>query len=699
MSRIASLSIRTILGLVTAVMSLLIVTLSVAALVDGIERNSNAHRVAALTSTSRVMFKTLLATRLERGTQIGGLAAEAPSDTAAETRVADNRRISEDGYAEAVAALGGVTLPELPPVLAQLKSAHDAFATLRPKIDAAMRQAKPARDTEVVRDFPRIALAYLDAITATSDLLEASLKMVDPMVDQLLSVKRAAWAVRNYAGLVALRIETAAASGQPWGPAELVGAAEDRGRAALAWTMVNEAAKRSDAPKPLVEAVAKANQSLASPMAAQQKAIVEALSTGQKVTTPLSDLQKLTTALLSFYVDVVNRALDEMVARADRQMSSATHSLIVNGLTLFAALAFTASGFVIVGRRVSRPIRMMSASMRGLAAHDLTVEIPGIGRGDEIGQMAEAVQVFKDSIIETDRLNAEQERQRAEQERRTKHLTALTREFDDQVAGLLQTVSSAATELQSTAQSMSATAEETNRQSTAVAAASEQTSVNVQTVATATEELTASISEISRQVAQSTQIAQKAVGEANQTTEQVKSLEEAAQKIGKVVQLINDIASQTNLLALNATIEAARAGEAGKGFAVVASEVKALATQTAKATEEIGLQIAGMQQATGLTVAAIDHIRGTISEISQIATTIASAIEEQGAATQEIARNVQQAAQGTHEVASNITGVTRAASETGAGSSQVLGAANELSKQSETLRAEVDRFLADVRAA
>ncbi len=167
MSRIASLSIRTILGLVTAVMSLLIVTLSVAALVDGIERNSNAHRVAALTSTSRVMFKTLLATRLERGTQIGGLAAEAPSDTAAETRVADNRRISEDGYAEAVAALGGVTLPELPPVLAQLKSAHDAFATLRPKIDAAMRQAKPARDTEVVRDFPRIALAYLDAITAT----------------------------------------------------------------------------------------------------------------------------------------------------------------------------------------------------------------------------------------------------------------------------------------------------------------------------------------------------------------------------------------------------------------------------------------------------------------------------------------------------------------------------------------------------
>ncbi len=623
MSRIASLSIRTILGLVTAVMSLLIVTLSVAALVDGIERNSNAHRVAALTSTSRVMFKTLLATRLERGTQIGGLAAEAPSDSVAETRVADNRRISEDGYNEAVNALGGITLPELPSVLAQLKSAHDAFATLRPKIDA----------------------------------------------------------------------------GQPWGPGELVGAAEDRGRAALAWTMVNEAAKRADAPKLLVEAVDKANQSLASPMAAEQKAIVEALSTGQKVSTPLRDLQKLNTALLSFYVDVVNRALDEMVARADRQMSSATHTLILNGLTLFAALAFTAAGFVIVGRRVSRPIRMMSATMRGLAAHDLTVEIPGTGRGDEIGQMAEAVQVFKDSMIETDRLNAEQERQRAEQERRTKHLTALTREFDDQVTGLLQTVSSAATELQSTAQSMSATAEETNRQSTAVAAASEQTSANVQTVATATEELTASIGEISHQVVQSTQIAQKAVGEANQTAGQVKSLEEAAQKIGQVVQLINDIASQTNLLALNATIEAARAGEAGKGFAVVASEVKALATQTAKATEEIGVQIAGMQQATGLTVAAIDHIRGTISEISQIATTIASAIEEQGAATKEIARNVQQAAQGTHEVASNITGVTRAASETGAGSSQVLGAANELSKQSETLRAEVDRFLADVRAA
>ena len=370
-----------------------------------------------------------------------------------------------------------------------------------------------------------------------------------------------------------------------------------------------------------------------------------------------------------------------------------------------AALLCAAAAFMIVSS-VSKPVLKMVDVMARLAKREMDVVIAGVGRKDEVGRMADAVQVFKDGMITADRLAAEQEReraekeaekerQRAEQERRTKLMTDLTQSFDRQVTSMLQSVSAAATEMQSTAESMAATAEETNRQSATVAAASEQTSTNVQTVATATEELSASVSEIGRQVTQSTQIAKKAVDEAGQTTEHVKGLADAAQQIGQVVSLINDIASQTNLLALNATIEAARAGEAGKGFAVVASEVKALANQTAKATEEIGAKIAGMQQATDSTVLAIGSIRGTIQEISEIATTI----EEQGSATAEISRNVQQAAHGTQDVTNNISGVTRAAADTGAASAQVLSSASELAKQSEALRTEVDTFLANVRAA
>jgi methyl-accepting chemotaxis protein len=353
-----------------------------------------------------------------------------------------------------------------------------------------------------------------------------------------------------------------------------------------------------------------------------------------------------------------------------------------------------------VSRSISVPIKAMTAAMGTLAGGNTSIEIPAAANKDEIGDMAKAVKVFKDNMIEADRLRADQEqaKARAEAEKRAA-MNKMADEFESSVKGIVQMVSSASTELQTTAQSMSATAEETSRQSTAVAAASEQATTNVQTVASAAEELSSSIAEISRQVAESTRIAGQAVTDADNTNSQVQALAEAAQKIGDVVKLINDIAGQTNLLALNATIEAARAGEAGKGFAVVASEVKSLATQTAKATEDISAQIKSIQGATTDSVRAIQGIGQTIGRINEIATTIASAVEEQGAATKEIARNVQQASAGTAEVSSNISGVTKAAGETGAASTQVLGAAGELAKQSETLSAQVDGFIAKVRAA
>jgi len=353
-----------------------------------------------------------------------------------------------------------------------------------------------------------------------------------------------------------------------------------------------------------------------------------------------------------------------------------------------------------IGNGIANPIRNMNEAMTEIADGQLETEVPGVGRKDEIGGMADAVQVFKENAVERVRLENEQEaiKQKAEVEKR-QLMNKMADDFEASVGSVVTGVGSAADQMKGSAMTMASTAEQTSNQASNVASASEQAAVNVQTVASAAEELSSSVSEISRQVATSTQIAGQAVDDANRTDQQIQELAQAASKIGEVVALITDIAEQTNLLALNATIEAARAGEAGKGFAVVASEVKNLANQTAKATEEIGSQIGGIQASTQDAVTAIQRITKTITQIDGIATTIAAAVEEQGTATKEIARNVEQASKGTNEVSSNISGVTTSASETGSAASEILGSATNLSDQSETLKTEVDRFMKQVRSA
>lgn len=352
-----------------------------------------------------------------------------------------------------------------------------------------------------------------------------------------------------------------------------------------------------------------------------------------------------------------------------------------------------------IARGVVLPLRTMTAVMARLATGDTRVTIPA-GRYDELGDMAKAVEVFRDSMIDAGRLRAEQEQQKQQAEiDKTAALHKMADEFEGGVLAALDSLAVSAGKMRNTAHGMSATAQETTRRATTVADASEQASANVQAVASATEELHSSIAEISRQVHESAQVAGRAVEEATRTDATVQGLSDAAEKIGAVVQLISDIASQTNLLALNATIEAARAGEAGRGFAVVASEVKNLASQTARATDEIAGQVAAMQGATNDTLGAIQKINGIIGSISEISTAIASAIEQQGAATQEIARNVQQAARGTGEVSHNIAGVNHAASDTGVSAGMVLNSAEELGHQAETMRASVDAFLKRIRTA
>ncbi len=369
-------------------------------------------------------------------------------------------------------------------------------------------------------------------------------------------------------------------------------------------------------------------------------------------------------------------------------------------LTLLAVTFALTIGLALVFRStIATPVVSMTSAMRSLANGDKSISIPSVGRGDEIGAMADAVQVFKDNAIRADKLAAEQAAEQAERQRRAETIEKLTSNFDRDVARILDTVAGAATEMEATAQAMSANAEQTNRQAATVSAASDEAASSVQTVASAAEELSASIQEIGRQVEQASRASQAASEEANRTNQTVKGLAETSNRIGEVINLINDIASQTNLLALNATIEAARAGEAGKGFAVVAGEVKNLANQTARATEEIGNQIAAVQSATQEAVGAIGGIVNRISEIHQVATAIAASVEEQSAATAEIARNVQHASTGTQHVSSNIEGVTHAASETGEAAEQVLGASRSLAQEATSLKDMVTHFLSDVRKA
>jgi methyl-accepting chemotaxis protein len=391
---------------------------------------------------------------------------------------------------------------------------------------------------------------------------------------------------------------------------------------------------------------------------------------------------------------------DLFAKRAADQAQAFSTSYIVNIVGGAALILIAVSAGFLLSRGIAVPIRGMTAVMGRLAAGDNTVLIEGLDRRDEIGAMAKAVEVFKLNAIENSRLAAQQDELKAQAEAERKRMMhELANQFEATVKTVVSQVSSAATQMQGSSQALSSMAEESRAQATAVAASTEQTSANVQTVAASSEEMANSIGEITRQVGQSADIARRAADHAQTTNTTIQTLAEQAKGIGDVVQLINSIAAQTNLLALNATIEAARAGEAGKGFAVVASEVKNLATQTAKATEEISAQITAMQQATSGAVGAITEITHTIGEINQIATTIAAAIEEQDAATREIARNVQQAAQGTQEISTNIVGVQHAAEGTGKAASEVLEAARELFRDSEKLSSEVESFIQQVRTA
>lgn len=392
------------------------------------------------------------------------------------------------------------------------------------------------------------------------------------------------------------------------------------------------------------------------------------------------------------------RVLMDARKLANEATASRTYTLIWGGVIFGGLIALLIS--FMTGRSIANPLVAMSHAMRRLAGGDNSVDIPGSGRSDEIGEMADAVEVFKVNAIENERLQAEQvavEAQAAEQKRQTQ--SQMADDLESKVKTVVQSIATAATEMQNTAEAMSEIASTAQDQSTQVAGSTEEASMNVQTVASSSEELSASIGEITRSITRSREITENAQQTTSKATVTIENLSEMAQRVGSVVNMINDIAEQTNLLALNATIEAARAGEAGKGFAVVASEVKSLASQTAKATEEISEQMAAMQDATGQSVSAISEINTVIQELGETAGSVANAISQQELATQEISRNAQEASAGTQTVSQSITSVQDAVRETGAAASQVVSRASELSEQSTALDAQITAFVAEIRAA
>ena len=698
MRLLSYLSIRAAMCTTIFAMALMLLGYAGNSLIDARHQTQQAQSAVTLTRASRQLLKTILPARLERGAALA-LGGDAAADAEGLRAYAVNREAMIAGFKSLQDLLQNQDLPAVSATLARLNAAQDAANRLRPRIDEALRVAKPKRDPALL---PAVLAAFqdlLDALTATTDAVDSAIPRSDAILQRYLVLKRSAWSTRVAIGNVALRVQTSLAAGTSWSLPETVAAAEERARLQSAWSSTSEAAAQlSDATRAAFERAKRSN--FEGEAAEAARAVFDALSQQRASPYTFQDIRKRNTLEQMTIVDLADAALDEMVGRAETLAAAADRVLLHNAAALLAVLLLVGLGLVALFEGVLRPIRTIATAMRALTGGETAVALPVQAYRNEFAPIMVAVQAFRDNLIRTRELEGEAERARLDaDDQRRDSLRQMAQRFEQAVGGMIGQVAASATALQVTARSMTATATRTAGQSTTVATAAERASSNVNTVAAAAEELGTSVLEIGRQADGSAALARQAAAEADRTAARVQDLNSAVNKIGAVVGLISSIAEQTNLLALNATIEAARAGVAGRGFAVVASEVKALAEQTAKATDEISGQIAHVQASTGQAVEAIAAITARIREINGVAASIAAAVEEQGAATQEIVRNVGEAAVGTGEVTTTITGVAQAAESTGLAAGQVLDAASALSDQSDRLTAEVGRFLASVRVS
>jgi methyl-accepting chemotaxis protein len=663
------------------------------------ERLAMTNRISVVADASSSLFRAMHNLRSDRSTTNRSLNDDAVLQPEIQKYLRDTRDPELPAMRSAAEVLTSIEFPDQKTLLPELNRLLQSFAALEAESWDAVNTPKASRRPALGKEFMDNTAALLDVLDKISIRIAAAVNHNDPVIDQMLMIKQLAWLMRNTAGEASLLISNGIASGRV-APDLRQSYTRLEGGVDTAWAALQTIAGGSELPPRLVEAMAEAKTAYFDPQfLGLRDRLVNALVTGEKPEMKANEWSPFSVKHMSSVVGVAERALDTAKSYAEAQHSQAQRSLALQLVLLAAALALTFGTMTAVTRRIIRPLHTMRDAMLKVAAGDLAIDTGYAQRRDEMGALAGALETFKQQAM--DKLWSEdQERERhAGAAARQRAIEGYVGDFESLMRHTLDQLSHASSQMSTTSASLSAVSSQTNSRVNIAEKASGEASMSVESVAVASQQLSASINDISRQASHAAGIASRAVNRARETDDTVQGLAKTAGRIGEVVGLINSIAAQTNLLALNATIEAARAGEAGRGFAVVASEVKSLASQTAKATDDISEQIADIQKVAGDAIDAIKGIGGIIGEVNDVATAIAAAVEEQGTATQEITRSTQHAAQGTRNVSENITGVKTDADAAAAAAENVRQAAETLETQSVQLSSQVTEFLGKIRAA
>jgi methyl-accepting chemotaxis protein len=693
-------NIRNLLVSAVALLSLLGLAVSGYVLHNASMERTTASDAASVNETADLLLESAGQWARERGATNLALNAVNPATDVQVAAIANFRKSADQPFERALGRMAVQEFTNRDQLIASAKRAFEQLSAIRRQADAEITKPANARQAAVVSQWA----PTITALIVASQNLRVAAAMdednVQARLSSLQNLKHFVWIMSEYLGRERAAVAGLVAAGRPMSSQEISTLGMFRGRVEAAWDYVQAYAAKSSASPSVTSGVDRVRERVFQRFEDTRKAVYAAGLAGSSYPMNSAEWFSQSTAAIDEVIALSVLASQEAARLAEAAQRNSLQTLVLNAFLMIFSLFLAAATLWMVISRVVRSLGQMTEAMSELAGGETSVVVPCSDRRDEMGLMARALLVFKENAVKVRNMQAEREAlEEAARQEKAAAMGRLADAFEGTVGEIVGTVSAASTQLEASAGTLTATAVRAQELTTTVAAASEEASANVQSVAAATEEMSSSVNEISRQVQESARIASEAVDQAQRTNARVGELSQAANRIGEVVELINTVAGQTNLLALNATIEAARAGEVGRGFAVVASEVKALAEQTAKATGEIRQHIIGIQAATQESVTAIKEIGDTIGRLSEISSTIASAVEEQGAATQEISRNVQQAAHGSKQVSSNITDVQRGASETGTASSQVLSSARSLSGESNRLKLEVGKFLNTVRAA
>jgi methyl-accepting chemotaxis protein len=693
------LTVSSLIKSVIIVMAICMTALLCVSAKDSWGRLATTSRISMVADASSNLFKAMHNLRSDRSTTSRNLNEDALLQPDVQKYLRSHRDAEMSAMRSAAETLVSVEFPDQNTLLPELNRLIQAFTALEAESWDAMSKPKASRRPALAKEYTENTLALLEMLDRASTRIAAAVNHNDPVIDQLLMIKQLAWLMRNTAGEASLLIYNGLSFGRV-APDLRQTYTKYVGSIETAWAALQAAVSAGGLPPGLGEAMTGTKAAYFDPQfLALRDRLVSALITGEKPEMKGNEWSPLSVEHMSSVVTVAERALDTAKDYALAQHAEAQRSLALQLVLLASALVLTFGTMMAVSRRVIRPLHIMRDAMLKVAAGELAVDTGYAQRRDEIGALAGALETFKQQAMDKLWIEDQERERHASAAARQQAIEGYVGEFESLVRQTLDRLNDASGQMRTTSAGLSSVSSQTNSRVKIAEKASGEASKSVENVASASQELSTSIDDISRQASHAAGIASRAVNRARETDDTVQGLAKTAGRIGEVVGLINSIAAQTNLLALNATIEAARAGEAGRGFAVVASEVKSLASQTAKATDDISEQIADIQKVAGDAIEAIKGIGSIIGEVNEVATAIAAAVEEQGVATQEITRSTQHAAQGTRNVSENITGVKTDADASAAAAENVKHASETLETQSLQLSNQVTQFLGKIRAA